>query len=84
MIVLFVKVTLVAIIMLMLGEGRTLGEVEAQDGCEYYSLAEEMGEGWWLEKCGVDISYLSPSGEKCNLDQDAVTIFNCVMKNKET
>jgi hypothetical protein len=84
MIILFVRVTLAAIILLMVGQGQPPGELEAQDECEYYSLAEEMGKGWLLEKCGVDISYISPSGEECNLNHDAVTVFSCVMRNKET
>ena len=84
MIILFVMVTLAAIILLMVGHGQTLGEIVAQEECEYYSLAEEIDEGWLLEKCGIEISYISPSGEKCNLNQDAVIIFYCVMRNKET
>lgn len=74
---LIASVTLVAVILLIVGQGQLLRETEAQDKCEHYTL-DDSGKGGMLKDCGGGMGYVLPSGDECDLNQDAIEVFDCI------
>jgi hypothetical protein len=74
---LLVSVVLVMTILLIVEQEQPLRETEAQDECEYYSL-DDRGKGGTLKDCRGEMSYILPSGDVCDLNQDAVIVYGCV------